>query len=231
MKTLITAFVLLLILNDAIAQHVSDTLYRSDIDDDGSVNTIYIERNNTSPYYLEVSDFSFGLFDTDTYKYSLRYLADSNVSLIKRKIDGMPLKWANLEVYKDSFYLYKPCDFLYTNQVSITDTAYIHYTGEGPFANSIINYHKLDCRTFQFQLYGEYQGLYMLTIYIIDIDKGIAVFEERSGCLITRYPMIDVAKMRSRPIIVNDCIGAKASEYTFSDLDYDALISKKYRCP
>jgi hypothetical protein len=52
--------------------------------------------------------------------------------------------------------------------------------GEGPVANKINEYRKIDQNTFAFILTGVYNNNSELIIHIIDQERGIAIFEKSS---------------------------------------------------
>jgi hypothetical protein len=62
-------------------------------------------------------------------------------------------------------------------------------------------------------------------IHIIDDKKGIAVFEEKNGKEKPYYYlMIAAEKIRSVPLIVNNCKFNKQSELEFEQPDFERLI-------
>ena len=117
-------------------------------------HSIFIDNSKRSKFYDNISDFHFGKFDNDSYKYSLKYLKDKGLRLTKNNIFDIPKKWIILKYYKNNFYTYHPSDFYSHFKVSITDTAFIDYGGEGPMANKIISYKKINQNTFSFSLKG-----------------------------------------------------------------------------
>lgn len=191
----------------------------------GSRQSIFIDYDKNNKFYDRISIFSFGRFDNQSYDYSTKYLNDNDLKLTKRIINEPATKWIPLEQYKGEFYVYHPCDFLFHYRVSINDTTFIDWTGEGPVANKIVDYNRIDNKTFEFVLSGIYNQNCKLIIHIIDSKNGIAVFEkvlaDREN---VRYLMIDADKIRNVPIIVNNCEFEKQSELQFDEPDYDKLL-------
>ena len=108
---------------------------------------------------------------------------------------------------------------------SISDSAFIDYGGEGPMANKILSYKKVDNKTFSFVLTGVERPKRNLTIHLIDNQKGIAIFEElfdEKDKLF--YLMVDATKIRQLPIIVNYCKSQKQMEFEFDIPNYNKLL-------
>ena len=144
----------------------------------GSAQSIYFENNKDSKFYEYISYWNFLQFDNESYKYSTDYLNKSKQTLIK-KTPIIPLtKWVTLKQYKGKFYAYHPCDFISHYRVSVNDSTYIDWTGEGPIANKILEQKKVNANTYEFRLTGIYAKDRKLIIHIIDSNKGIAIFEE-----------------------------------------------------
>ena len=113
-------------------------------------------------------------------------------------------------------------------QVSINDIAYLEMTGEGPVANKILKQRKINNATFEIKTTGMYQQNRTIKIYIINQEKGIAVFEENTNDgSQNRYLMIAVEKIKSIPLIVNRCEINKQPELKFEKPDFDLLIKNK----
>ncbi len=188
-------------------------------------HTIFVDNSIKSKFYNHISDFEFDKFDKNSYAYSLAYLKDNNLKLTKNKIKDLPRKWIILKYYKNNFYTYHPSDFYSHFKVSISDSAFIDYGGEGPMANKILSYKKVDNKTFSFVLTGVERPKRNLTIHLIDNQKGIAIFEElfdEKDKLF--YLMVDATKIRQLPIIVNYCKSQKQMEFEFDIPNYNKLL-------
>lgn len=191
-------------------------------------HSIFIDPSKKSKFYDNISDFKFGRFDTDSYKYSLQFLKVKRIKLTKTNIDDLPKKWIILKYYNKKFYTYHPSDFYSHFKVLITDTAFIEYGGEGPMANKILSYKKLDENSFSFSLTGVERPKRKLIIHVIDQQKGIAIFEELyDDKEIKFHLMIDAAKIRQLPIIVNYCKTQKQMEFEFDEPDFKKLLKTK----
>ena len=192
-------------------------------------HSIFIDKSKKSKFYNHISNFRFGTFDRDSYNTSLKFLKDKGIKLTKNNIGDLPKKWIILKYYKKNFYTYYPSDFYSHFKVSITDTAFIDYGGEGPMANKILKYEKIDGNTFSFLLTGIEKSKRKLDVHIIDKQKGIAIFKELNGDKDKQYYlMIDATKIKQLPIIVNYCNTQKQSEFDFDEPDFKKLLKTKW---
>jgi hypothetical protein len=125
--------------------------------------------------------------------------------------------------------VYYPSDFYNHFKVSISDTAFIEFGGEGPIANRIINYTRIDNKTHSLELTGIDKAKRKLTIHVLDdVQSGLAIFrEELTDKNIITYLMVDADKIKSYPIIVNLCETQKQHEFEFDEPDYNKLIHRK----
>lgn len=227
-NSLLTFIVLTLGFTAVGQEPASDTIFLFKEIRNGISHRIFIDSSKTSKYYDQISNFSFGLYDQETYNnYSLKYLQDKKIRLAKNRIRDLPLKWVILKCYKDHFYTYYPSDFYNHYKVAVTDSAFIDYTGEGPLANKILSYTKIDDKTFSFHLTGVHEQNRHLTIKLIDPQKGIAVFTEWSKNAGARNVlMVDAEKIKQLPIIINEC-EEKQLEFDFKEPDYKKLLGQK----
>lgn len=195
---------------------------------DGGIQSIFIDNNKDSKFYKSISNFNFHFFDAARYKYSTDYLKEHKLALTKVKPVIPWTNWVILKQYKGKFYVYHPCDFLFHFRQSVNDTTFIDWTGEGPVANKIIGQKKIDSKTYEFKLAGIYDQDRRLIIHIIDLKKGIAVFEQITNGKDKRYYlMIAAEKIKSVPIIVNYCPTQKQTELGFDKTDFKALLTTK----
>ncbi|MDF2456307.1 MAG: hypothetical protein K0R51_2300 [Cytophagaceae bacterium] len=206
-----------------IAQSTSRTYIKKE-GVNGETHSIYIENDRTSTYYNKILDFGFGGFDQASYDNSLEYLKEKNIVLSKTHIIDLPTEWITLKQYKDKFYVYHPCDFLFHYKVSINDTTFIDWTGEGTNGSKIISYNKINDQAMELKLTGIYEPSRTLIIHWIDRINGIAVFENTVN---NDYNlMIDASKIKKVPIIINYCPTQKEMELEFDTPDYKKLLKR-----
>lgn len=192
----------------------------------GSKQSTFYETNLNSKYYKGITDFSFGEFDKERYNNSLDYLIKKKLLLKHCKPILTARRWISLKLYKGQFYAYYPCDFYTNYKVSVNDTTYIDWTGEGPVANKIINQKKFNDTTFVIKTLGIYDINRQIIIHLIDKSKGIAIFEEQTKDGISFNLMISADKIKSVPFIVNNCETRKQLELKFEEPDFKKLLTQ-----
>ena len=195
----------------------------------GTAQSIFFDNNRNSSFYDKINYWDFRLFDDESYKESMDFLKENNLTLTKKTPVIPQTKWVTLKLYKGMFYAYHPCDFYTHYRISINDTTFIDWTGEGPLANKIIDQNKIDDKTYEFNLTGIGKKDRELIIHIINSEKGIAVFEEtnRATNQSHYYLMIASDKIRNVPLIVNNCETYKQLELCFDEPNYKKLLKRK----
>jgi hypothetical protein len=191
-------------------------------------HSIFIDNSKTSKFYDNIADFKFYKYEKDTYARSLQYLKDRDLKLTKTDIKDIPRKWIILKYYKNQFFTYHPSDFYAHFKISISDTALIEHSGEGPIANKIVSFKKINDHTFSLKLSRDDIPKRELAIHIVDKKNGIAIFEMLTDRQKKQYfLMIDARKIRQLPIIVNYCKTQKQAEFDFDEPDYKKLLDAK----
>ncbi len=194
----------------------------------GVSQSIFFETNKNSKFYENITSFEFGMFDKESYGNSLDYLKKNKIKLKKQKAIIPSNKWVTLKRYNGQFCIYYPCDFYSYFQVSINDTTYIDWTGEGAVASKIKSQSKLNDTSFEIKVTGIYEQDRTITINIIDKTRGIAVFTEttvQNGK--NHFLMIMADKIKAVPFIVNNCETSKQSELKFEEPNFDKLLKMK----
>ena len=227
-RTIITVLTTVLTLQLFGQSVVKDTTFLFKKTVDGELQTIFIDNNKDSKAYNKICRFTFQHFDNESYKYSTDYLRENKLTLSKVKPVIPWSNWVTLKQYKNKFYAYHPCDFLFHFRQSVNDTTFIDWTGEGPEASKIIEQKKIDDKTYEFKLTGISAQDRKIAIHIIDTKKGIAVFEQTTNGTDKRYYlMIAADKIKSVPIIVNHCPTQKQTEQDFDKTDFKTLLTRK----
>lgn len=168
--------------------------------------SIFIEKNKSSKFHERLVNTEFGEFDNESYVLSLDYLKENKLSLQKKNPVSNETIWIPLAQYKGGFFTYYPCDFYHSYKVSINDTTWIDWTGEGPIANQICFQKKLNKKTYEFELISICGPTRKLTIHMIDQKKGIAIFETIYSNNEHYFSlMIAASKINQVPLIVNQC--------------------------
>jgi hypothetical protein len=203
---------------------------------------VYVEPDTSSKYYGRISDFSLNeehyyvYIKADSNYMNIKYryyyyslddkkddLKEVSVILKKKNIpQNLPTKWIPLYLYNNEYYLYAPCEWI-ISIYNITDTLLIFYGwNDGDFG---FPYDTIIQKSNNHYAIQDIKGFHNkeINIYIIDKEKGIAVFDfdYYEPCL-----YIDAEKIRNFPIIVCECT-EKYEEYEFPKMDLKKLIKNK----
>ncbi|MCF6403736.1 hypothetical protein L3C95_12670 [Chitinophaga filiformis] len=191
-------------------------------------HAVFIDTNPASGYYKAISDFSFTGDDKKIYANTLALVKDKRLTRFTSK--EFPRRWIQVYQHKEKFYVYHPSDFMYHSMVRVTDSTYIDYCGEGPLANRIISFSKVDSTTYRFTLKSPYTGIHKVVVHIIDPKRGIAVFEESVETGEKYYNlMVTADKVRGLPVVVNYSPDQKEVEFDFDEPDYWKLVEPTSR--
>ena len=195
----------------------------------GSSQSIFFDNNRNSKFYDKINYWEFLTFDNQSYQNSMDFLKENKLTLTKKTPVIPQTKWVTLKQYKGTFYAYHPCDFYSHFRISINDTTFIDWTGEGPEASKILKQKKIDDKTYEFKLAGIADKDRKLKIHIIDSKNGIAVFEEtnNNGDENYYYLMVASDKIRNLPLIVNCCKEYKQLELRFDKPNFKELLKTK----
>lgn len=213
------------LLHTSTRAQTGDTLYIYKDPQRGAAQSVYFDNDSNSAFYDRISYWDFLTFDQDSYAGSLDWLAKNKQPLTLKKPLIPYTRWVSLKQYQGRFYAYHPCDFYTHFRQSVNDSTFIDWTGEGPVASRILLEQKIAPDLYEFRLSGIYQPERKLRIHIIDPDRGIALFEEKNADNDTYYYlMIAAEKIRSVPLIVNNCEWQKQRELQFEQPNPEALL-------
>ncbi|MCC7453378.1 MAG: hypothetical protein IT222_04365 [Crocinitomix sp.] len=233
-----------LISNDCIVVNLADTIFKSDENEREVVDTefisrelseenyfaIFIERNKKSKYYKWLTNFKIDNFEELNFNFWKEQL---NPDFTKNKHDykfppELPRKWCDLNIYKDAYYLYAPCDWGFDSRVLFTDSLLIEFNMDDPFGGFILNVRKLDNNTYEFLLQDSSNEPSLLTVHMIDWNNQIAIFDNHHQNENYRYSLkIGASKAKNFPIIVNYSKYQKNHEFQFDAIDFISLLAKK----
>jgi hypothetical protein len=181
-------------------------------------NAVYINPNKLYKRYDEI--FGFGIND-DKY---FEYLSFPTKAEKKNLPENLPKKWIPLYQYNDEYYLYSPCQWVIA-KYNITDTALIYYGWmDGIYGFRYDTIIQKSDDWFAIQEIKGFNDNTEINIYIIDREKGIAVFEYNDN---SYEPQLFVSAETARqfPVIVYIC-DSLHPEYEFPEPDFDELIAK-----
>lgn len=208
----------------------SDTIYLQIDSVLGKSQSTYILKKAASDRYKTIAYFENPVND-EVYESSVSYFVNSNIPFEHYKVLAPYSEWIPLHKYQNEYYVYDPCDNYHHIQVSFTDSSYIYWSGEGAYLSKTTSFDKVDKATFRITYTGDYSNSEVI-IHLIDAKRGIAVFEQTFRNAYDENPetfytlMVAADKISSFPIIVNQCLINKRSEFEFDEIDLPALIRK-----
>lgn len=190
-------------------------------------HSIYIDPSPDSEYYNRIADLSYSIKDKD-YNQSIERL---NIYKTKAFIDvnltGIPRNWCPLEIYKGEYYVYSPSESSET-RISINDSTKVQQNMErGVYLLEAVS--RTTKNSYKIFTIEDYMGRRnSFTIHIIDLERGIAVFENlfyRSKEELFRYIlMVDVSKVKNFPLVVNYSPIHRELEFVFDRPNFKELL-------
>lgn len=215
---------------DALGQkNYSDTTFIFKDTSDGMYHMIYLETNKNSEYYKKIADFSFDKSDSLAYIESIKSILEVYPQKISKQEfpSKLPQFWCNLNLYKDSYYLYAPSDFGFNSNAILTDTSIVKFNMDGPYASIIDSIKTIDQNTFDFYLRIAYSTTEIITIHVIDWVNQIAIFDNHSESEQYRYKlMVGLSNAKRFSIVVNYSKYNKRGEFNFDPIDFSKLLKQ-----
>ena len=211
--------------NVCTAQRRSDTVFIKRVNVE-SYHAIFIDTNRNSQYYTELQNNLQSPFDSAFYFSNIADLKENKVLFKKNDLSGIPLDWKPLNYYNHKYYVYKPCDGIYSNWVRISDSTLLYYADGEMLVQTINDVKHVGQNKFSFTS-TDIQGKAIRTnIYILDEQAGMAVFEYPGKSYADRFELrVASDKIRNFPIIVNYSLEQKEEELAFDKPDFRRLLS------
>jgi hypothetical protein len=142
-------------------------------------------------------------------------------------LGGLPREWVPLYRYKGKYYIYSPSEAGNICRMIITDSTIVYWGMEGPTPEPIFQALKVKPNTW----YVRSGAFYInskdsrLTIHLIDPVNKIAVWEDASQPIGTRYNLyVAREKARNFDMVVNYCKENKEMEFMFDKINYPLLL-------
>jgi hypothetical protein len=219
MKSFFLLFVLFS--SSGLAARQNDTVFLKRVVKDTPYTIYHAIFIDTGMHFKkEITDFSFGHFDSATYFSELKRLppfpAKKNLS------NPFPHNWVELHQLKGKYYLYYPSDKGYLFRFQLTDSTTIDHTMEGPEPSWLKHITYLSAGHIIIER-NNYWGGEKVDIRLVDPQKGMAVFTfgpDKFRKQSRRIWMVDAAKVRLFPIVVNYCETDKQGEFAFDETDF-----------
>ncbi|MBX9733078.1 MAG: hypothetical protein K2X37_03370 [Chitinophagaceae bacterium] len=211
---------------------MSDTLFIVKNITKEDAHFVFWETNKDSKFYKIVPDSKMNRFERDTYLESLNQLRSNKTVFKKFNLKGLAKEWIILQVYQGKICLYSPNDYYSHFMLQFTDSTMIYRSGEGPKAMPISQIQQVNPHHYEFIIKDR---INKVEVNLVDKEKGIAVFTFNQTIVSNGHTetriwhsfMIDKAKMRKVPFIVNYSLNSKAFELDFDEVDFSKTIQEK----
>lgn len=181
-------------------------------------DTIFLQKNGNNSIYIDPSK------NSNTYNYFFEEFKNLQKGSLSLKL---PSKWIPLYKYQKKYYIYKSCD-CYNPIIKITDEkTSLKCFEESEYKNIKISTNKDKSIEISYTNFSQQKE--KLRITYLDKEKGIAIFEFINSKKQSNYLlMVDLDKIKSLPIVVNDCKTSKTKEFVFDKINFKRLqLSKK----
>jgi hypothetical protein len=181
-------------------------------------NAVFIVASKSSPYYER-----FGYWQPDSLvvsqsQESWSAIPSNGFHHFQNQLRDLIGEWVEVDKYRNSFYLYAPCDGIFDSRMILSDSSLLYFNGANDFSLMMI-----DSVTFP------KNGMVRLRLETEVSNTEVSTFtmtikeshhEDRPSEFISSLKgysshMIPVEKVRRYPIIVNDCPDQKESEVEF----------------
>lgn len=203
-------FLFFLFFSYSFSQNQKDTIFLVKEKIDTDVHKVFIEPNKNSIIYKYISDFS-------------KFPRTSKVSILSTL--NIPERWVPIYKYKKKYYLYYPSDLCTNYLIQITQKQ-VSFNGcelSSFKINSRIKLIKENNYKLEYEDASIKKNI-IFEIYYIDKKRGVAVFKYTRNNSISYQLMVNAAKIKQFPIIVNTCKQCKANEFSFDEINYKKLI-------
>jgi hypothetical protein len=190
-----------------------------------SYHAVFIDTNRHSNSYSLLETYAANSFDSAFYFEGIKQLNGSN-KIKKIRSDNIDKDWSPLYLYKKKYYVYLPSDGMYNDWIHISDSIFLWHAGGEMICNSIDSFKRIGNKQFQFSLLKANRHHKVVNIYILDKEKGIALFEYPGE---KQHPFelkVATNKIRNFPMIVNYCKNEKQSEFEFDKIDFKFLLAQ-----
>lgn len=174
--------------------------------------SVYFSTDTTaiSYDYLNPKEIDSTIFKTDLLSISKQIIESNNIKLKHFKNDLVSTNWSSLYWFNNDFCLYGPSDWMANTPILITDSI-IYSLNSDPMLDIILDFSMKEKNIYEFKVKNYNGKTEKIIIEIIDIKKGIAIWEYRDE---NNLRLNKVLKVKSEfvklfPIIICDCGDSK----------------------
>jgi hypothetical protein len=211
-------------------QLISDTLFIVHEKTKDYYATVYIDQNKSSADRKHLLDFKLDTEELGELKEDYDIIKQKfHTPLKKYNLSNLPREWLPLFLYKGKHYIYYPSDYGNTGRTTLADTMMIN-RGFEILQAPLLSVHQINDSKYHVTWAARETGKQnqQITIYIIDQQKQIAVWEDLSQPVEYRYGLyVSKEGANNFDMIVSRCEQNKLPEYQFDKIDYATLIKGK----
>ena len=207
-------FLLLFAIQLVAAQNVSDTVFlvnNNQVPKDGRV---YIDPNKMSKFYKRIIDFPKHSRVKKEDELSNRFL---------------PSKWVPVYLYNNQYFVYLPCDTGPNYRMLVSKKSIFMFGMEAYECTINISLKKINDKHFKLGYIDiQYKNTTFLDVYVIDKQRGLAVFRWSNKKTRDEYQlMVEADKIAQFQIIVNECNYSKTKEFDFDKIDFRQILNQQ----
>jgi hypothetical protein len=189
---------------------------------------IFIDSNSDWKYFKNLKQFSMHGVDSLAYSISVQEEIKHYKKTIRHSIiDSLfPKVWYQLNSYQNRLYLYEPNDNGFNTNKVLSDSSLINFNMDGPYVlllDSIKQESKTDIHLYVKSYYTADADI--ISIYILDWEKKIALFDYHNPFAENRYRLMVAAETSNLiPVIVNYSKFQKGREFQFESIDFKPFL-------
>jgi len=193
-------------------------------------HAIYIDSNKDYKYFSNIKQFSLHGHDSIGMLLSLQEeLKHKKQKINHSNIDSLfPKVWYQLNAYNNQLYLYEPNDNGFNTNKVLSDSCLINFNMDG--ADPILIDSVKQAGKTALHLY--YQRHFRpkkdtISIYILDCDRKIALFDYHYPTLKNRYRLMVASETSNTfSVVVNYSKNRKRFEYQFDPIDFEPYLTQ-----
>jgi len=196
-------------------------------------HAVFIDKNRKSTHLKRLLDFSdhVDAFDESKNK-SLKFIKSQHGKPFEKfDLDDLPREWVPLNIFKENYYLYAPCDWAKNQKIKITESAFVFWMLEGPMPSPLTGFKKYNDLFYQID-YVNYQNdqVTTLTIDILDPETQMSILEYKveNGPTFTSL-CVPKEKAYHFDLIVNYCENQVQKEARFPRIDFIGLKNERLK--
>jgi hypothetical protein len=191
---------------------------------------IFIDSNSGWKYFKNIKEFSMHGDDSIGYSLSIQEELNHYKNKIKHNpFDSLfPRVWYQLNAYNNHFYLYDPNDNGFNTNKVVSDSSFINFNMDGPYP-ILLDSVKQESKSIIHLFVKSYYTVDIahISIYILDWERKIALFDYHNPFIENRYRLMVAAETSNTfPVIVNYSKHQKCREFQFNPIDFEPFLSQ-----